>query len=58
MGGLLTFWDPSGSGKKFISLAISEPHAGSDVQGIQTTATLSDDKKYWTVEGSKKWITK
>jgi alkylation response protein AidB-like acyl-CoA dehydrogenase len=46
------------SGKKFISLAISEPHAGSDVQGITTSATLSEDGKYWIVSGMKKWITK
>ncbi|TKA50532.1 hypothetical protein B0A53_06110 [Rhodotorula sp. CCFEE 5036] len=45
------------AGKKFISLAISEPHAGSDVQGIHTTATLLDDGKYYTVKGQKKWIT-
>ncbi|BGO97423.1 Acyl-CoA dehydrogenase [Rhodotorula toruloides] len=45
------------AGKKFISLAISEPHAGSDVQGITTSATLSEDGKYWIVSGMKKWIT-
>lgn len=44
--------------KKFISLAISEPHAGSDVQGIQTSAKLSEDGKHWIVSGMKKWITK
>lgn len=46
------------SGKKFISLAISEPQAGSDVQGITTTAKLSEDGKHWIVSGMKKWITK
>ncbi|GAA5992838.1 hypothetical protein JCM10908_001364 [Rhodotorula pacifica] len=45
------------AGKKFISLAISEPHAGSDVQGIHTTATLSEDGKHYIVRGAKKWIT-
>ncbi|GAA6009520.1 uncharacterized protein JCM10292_002607 [Rhodotorula paludigena] len=45
------------AGKKFISLAISEPHAGSDVQGITTTGTLSPDGKHWIVSGMKKWIT-
>ncbi|GAA6053409.1 hypothetical protein JCM3770_002311 [Rhodotorula araucariae] len=45
------------AGKKFISLAISEPHAGSDVQGITTSAKLSEDGKYWIVSGMKKWIT-
>ncbi|KAF8340591.1 acyl-CoA dehydrogenase/oxidase [Cantharellus anzutake] len=45
------------AGKKFISLAISEPFAGSDVGGLRTTAEPSEDKKYWIVNGTKKWIT-
>ncbi|KAH9003058.1 peroxisomal acyl-CoA-dehydrogenase [Lactarius hatsudake] len=36
--------------KKFICLAISEAHAGSDVLGMKTTAVKSED-------GKKKWIT-
>jgi len=43
--------------KKFICLAISEPFAGSDVGGLRTTAELSEDKKFWIVNGTKKWIT-
>jgi alkylation response protein AidB-like acyl-CoA dehydrogenase/predicted heme/steroid binding protein len=38
-------------------LAVSEPSAGSDVANIETTATLSPDGKYYTVNGLKKWIT-
>jgi len=45
------------AGDKLICLAISEPFAGSDVAGLQTTATLSEDGKYYTVNGVKKWIT-
>ena len=45
------------AGKKFICLAISEAAAGSDVMGLQTTATLSEDGKEWIINGSKKWIT-
>ncbi|CAL1716561.1 unnamed protein product [Somion occarium] len=45
------------SGKKFICLAISEAHAGSDVFGLQTTATKTEDGKYWIITGAKKWIT-
>jgi len=45
------------SGKKFICLAISEAHAGSDVFGLQTTATKTEDGKHWIINGSKKWIT-
>ncbi|KAI9016162.1 putative acyl-CoA dehydrogenase [Hyaloraphidium curvatum] len=45
------------SGKQTAALAISEPHAGSDVQNIQTNGRLSDDGKFWIVNGEKKWIT-
>ncbi|RXW24283.1 hypothetical protein EST38_g1586 [Candolleomyces aberdarensis] len=45
------------SGKKFICLAISEAHAGSDVMGLRTTAVKSDDGKHWIINGTKKWIT-
>ena len=44
-------------GKKFISLAISEAYAGSDVSNLKTTAVKSEDGKFWIVNGSKKWIT-
>jgi alkylation response protein AidB-like acyl-CoA dehydrogenase len=42
-------------GRKMIALAISEPQAGSDVAGLQTTATRDGD--YYIVNGNKKWIT-
>jgi alkylation response protein AidB-like acyl-CoA dehydrogenase len=45
------------SGKKFICLAISEAHAGSDVFGLQTYAKKTEDGKHWIVNGTKKWIT-
>ncbi|KAG8825220.1 hypothetical protein FRC17_008795 [Serendipita sp. 399] len=45
------------SAKKFICLAITEAFAGSDVAGLQTTATLSEDGKEWIINGTKKWIT-
>ncbi|KAH7012820.1 acyl-CoA dehydrogenase/oxidase [Ilyonectria destructans] len=45
------------AGKKKICLAISEAFAGSDVAGIQTTATKSLDGKHYIVSGTKKWIT-
>jgi alkylation response protein AidB-like acyl-CoA dehydrogenase len=35
------------SGQKVISLAISEAFAGSDVAGLKTTATKSEDGKTW-----------
>lgn len=36
-----------------LSLAVTEPHAGSDIQGLQTTARLSDDGKHFIVNGEK-----
>lgn len=45
------------SGGKFICLAISEAFAGSDVAGLQTRATKSEDGKHWIINGTKKWIT-
>ena len=42
----------SGAGR--IALAITEPDAGSDVQGLQTEAILSDDGSHFVVNGMKK----
>ena len=44
-------------GDKISCLAISEPFAGSDVSAVRTTAVKSDDGKFYTVNGIKKWIT-
>jgi len=44
-------------GKKVMCLAITEPHAGSDVANIQTTAVKTPDGKHYIVNGEKKWIT-
>ena len=45
------------SGRKNISLAISEPGAGSDVANIQATAVLDPTGEFYVVNGAKKWIT-
>ncbi|KAG9005111.1 hypothetical protein FRB93_009981 [Tulasnella sp. JGI-2019a] len=45
------------AGKKFISLAISEAFAGSDVAGLRCTAVKTEDGKHFIVNGTKKWIT-
>jgi alkylation response protein AidB-like acyl-CoA dehydrogenase len=45
------------TGKKNISLAISEPWAGSDVANIRTSAVPDASGEFYTVNGSKKWIT-
>jgi alkylation response protein AidB-like acyl-CoA dehydrogenase len=44
------------SGKsKLAALALTEPQAGSDLQGIKTRAAL--DGNEWVINGSKMWIT-
>ncbi|KAJ5365519.1 acyl-CoA dehydrogenase [Penicillium concentricum] len=45
------------SGRTRIALAITEPGAGSDVQGVQTEARVSEDGSHFIVDGEKKWIT-
>jgi alkylation response protein AidB-like acyl-CoA dehydrogenase len=43
------------SGEKFISLAITEPGAGSDVANLSTRA--EDAGEHFVLNGEKKWIT-
>jgi alkylation response protein AidB-like acyl-CoA dehydrogenase len=38
-----------------VCLGVTEPQAGSDVAGIQTTAEKTQDGKYYIVNGQKKW---
>ncbi len=42
---------------KFAAFGLTEPGAGSDVSGIQTTATLSEDGTHYVINGSKTFIT-
>src|SRR5207245_10485782 len=43
------------TGKRRSGIAITEPHAGSDMQGIATVARREGD--HYVVNGSKTWIT-
>lgn len=45
------------NGFNFAAFGLTEPGAGSDVSAIQTTATLSEDGTYYTLAGSKTFIT-
>ncbi|KAF7716768.1 Acyl-CoA dehydrogenase family protein [Penicillium ucsense] len=45
------------SGQKKMCLAITEAFAGSDVAGLKTTAEKTPDRKFYIVNGTKKWIT-
>lgn len=46
---------PLASGEKLAAFALTEPNAGSDAGGIQTTAVLKGDK--YILNGTKQWIT-
>ncbi|MFC1563722.1 acyl-CoA dehydrogenase family protein [candidate division KSB1 bacterium] len=45
------------AGEELAGFALTEPGAGSDAAGVKTTAELSDDGKYYTLNGRKQWIT-
>jgi alkylation response protein AidB-like acyl-CoA dehydrogenase len=50
------FLPPAASGSgKLAALALTEPGAGSDLQGIETQAIREEDE--WIISGSKMWIT-
>lgn len=44
------------TGEHVAAFALTEPSAGSDAAAIQTRAELSADGKYYTLSGSKIWI--
>jgi len=45
------------SGEKIGGMGMSEPSVGTDVMGMSTTATVSADGSYYTINGAKMWIT-
>ncbi len=49
------FLRPALSGDSVMSIAVSEPHAGSDVASIKTTAIKDGDD--YLINGTKMWIT-
>jgi len=49
------FLRPALSGDSVMSIAVSEPHAGSDVASIKTTAVKDGDD--YLINGTKMWIT-
>ncbi|MCR5094007.1 MAG: acyl-CoA dehydrogenase [Lachnospiraceae bacterium] len=48
---------PLAKGEKLGAFGLTEPMAGTDAQGVQTRAVLSEDGKEWTLNGSKCFIT-
>ncbi|RUS47776.1 acyl-CoA dehydrogenase family protein [Cohnella sp. AR92] len=45
------------SGAKLAAYCLTEPSSGSDAQGAKTTATPSEDGRYYVLNGSKQFIT-
>ncbi|PWI58954.1 acyl-CoA dehydrogenase family protein [Sulfoacidibacillus thermotolerans] len=45
------------TGRKFAAYALTEPGSGSDALGARTTAKLSEDGKYYILNGTKQFIT-
>lgn len=45
------------SGKRKAAYCLTEPDAGSDANAGKTRAVLSEDKKYYIINGQKMWIT-
>lgn len=45
------------SGEWTGAYGLTEPNSGSDALGAKTTARLSDDEKYYILNGQKVWIT-
>ncbi len=45
------------TGEMIFAYALTEPNIGSDAQHIETTATLSDDKSHYILNGTKTYIT-
>ncbi len=51
------FLVPLAKGEKLGAFGLTEPGAGTDAQGVQTHAVLSEDGKEWILNGSKCFIT-
>lgn len=49
-------WLPRLAEDTVSSFCLSEPNSGSDAFAMKTTATLSPDGSYYTINGSKLWI--
>lgn len=48
---------PAAAGKMIFCYALTEPNTGSDAQHIETTATLSEDGRFYILNGQKTYIT-
>lgn len=49
--------EPLATGKKIAAFSLTEPNAGSDAAGIETTATFDPQKGVYRINGKKQWTT-
>ncbi|MEC7838496.1 MAG: acyl-CoA dehydrogenase family protein [Chlamydiota bacterium] len=45
------------TGKKVSAFSLTEPNAGSDAAGVETTAIYDEQKKVYRINGQKQWTT-
>lgn len=48
---------PLAKGEQFAAFALTEPNAGSDAGGVETTAVFDPQKNRYIINGKKQWIT-
>ena len=48
---------PAAAGEMIFAYALTEPKTGSDAQNIETNASLSEDGRFYTLNGQKTYIT-
>src|SRR5258707_9887304 len=48
---------PIASGEKIGAYSLTEPMSGSDAGNMESRAVLSDDGKYYAINGRKSWVT-
>jgi alkylation response protein AidB-like acyl-CoA dehydrogenase len=52
-----TYLTPVASGEAIGAYALTEPQSGSDAGNMRLTAALAEDGSYYTLQGTKSWIT-
>lgn len=48
---------PLAKGEQLAAFALTEPNAGSDASGVETTAVYNREKDCYVINGKKQWIT-
>lgn len=53
----LRWLSPLAKGEQIAAFALTEPNAGSDASGVETTAVFDPKKNCYLINGKKQWIT-